>query len=109
MIQVDICLLINIEFVFTKEGNVHAYYFQFLTTIHLSIAKWNLLQWGALLCSHCRSQMHFLAVIEDAPVIERILGQIGLWDRGINSSLARGSSLTPTSTIFFVLSNQLIW
>ena len=29
--------------------------------------------------SHCGGQMRFLAVIEEPPVIERILGQIGEW------------------------------
>ncbi|MDP7568702.1 MAG: hypothetical protein QF677_02255 [Arenicellales bacterium] len=34
---------------------------------------------GPLVCPECGGQMRFLAVIEDAPVIERILGQIREW------------------------------
>ncbi len=32
-----------------------------------------------LICPHCGGQMRFLAVIEEPPVIERILDQIGEW------------------------------
>ncbi len=33
-----------------------------------------------LTCPHCGGEMRFLAVIEEAPVIERILCHIGVWD-----------------------------
>jgi hypothetical protein len=33
-----------------------------------------------LICPHCGGEMRFLAVIEEAPVIERILRHIGVWD-----------------------------
>ncbi len=33
-----------------------------------------------LICPHCGGEMRFLAVIEEAPVIERILCHIGAWD-----------------------------
>ena len=32
-----------------------------------------------LICPHCGGQMRFLAVIEEPPVIERILDQVGEW------------------------------
>jgi len=33
-----------------------------------------------LVCPHCGGEMRFLSVIEEPPVIERILRHLGLWD-----------------------------
>ena len=33
-----------------------------------------------LICQHCGGEMRFLAVIEETPVIERILRHVGVWN-----------------------------
>ena len=42
-----------------------------------------------LLCPHCHKEMRIVALIDEAPVIERIRRHLELWEAGVRADAAR--------------------
>jgi len=57
-------------------------------------AKWRELikkvwEAGPLLCPKCQKETRIVALIDERPVIERILRHLGLWEQGVRVATAR--------------------
>jgi hypothetical protein len=52
-----------------------------------------------LLCPHCHKEMRIVALIDEAPIIERILRHLELWEAGVRVDAARD----PPQTVELVI------